>query len=157
MVGAALGENWRKNPLLWGGERHHYQNGSGGREVGEKWKMSGGKGEGKWKIPRFETKSNLFILVLDQNCRSNCTDQGLNREHLPVLAVVLPWRSSVTLSKSNFLNCIFKRERFAKIITPTHPALHFNGFKERAYTLNSVSLPTPRFPPRREMGTKVKV
>ena len=52
--------------------------------------MSGGKGEGKRKIPRFESKSNLFILVLDQNCRSNCTDQGLNREHLPVLAVVLP-------------------------------------------------------------------
>ena len=97
----------------------------------------------------------MFILVLDQNCRSNCTDQGLNREHLPVLAVVWPWRSSVTLSKSVKLPKLhFKRGRFAKIITPTHPALHFNGFKETVYTLNSVSLPTPRFPSQKGNGNQ---
>ena len=43
--------------------------------------------KGKGKSQGLKAKA-MFILVLDQNCRSNCTDQGLNREHLPVLAVV---------------------------------------------------------------------
>lgn len=47
----------------------------------------------------FKSERNLFIRVPDQNSRSHCTSQGLNREQC-VLVAVLSRSGSVTFAKS---------------------------------------------------------